>query len=69
MLRKIKHFIDEKWYKRIYPTSSKPGLFYETAKTHKLKEREEVDKLTLRPIIYNIGTAAYEIARYLTESL
>ena len=69
VLRKIKHFIDEKWYKSIYPTSSKPGLFYETAKTHKLKEREGVDKLTLRPIICNIGTAAYEIARYLTESL
>ena len=26
-------------------------------------------KLTLRPIISNIGTAAYEIARYLAELL
>ena len=29
---------------------------------HKLKEREGVDKLTLRPIISNVGTATYEIA-------
>ena len=69
MLRKIKHVVDEKLYKRSYPTSSKPGSFYGTAKVHKLKEREKVDKLTLRPIISNIGTAMYEIARYLAELL
>ena len=69
MLRKIKHVVDEKLYKRSYPTSSKPGSFYGTAKVHKLKEREEVDKLTLRPTISNIGTATYEIARYLAELL
>ena len=69
MLRKTKHVVDEKLYKRLYPTSSKPGSFYETAKVHKLKEREGVDKLTLRPIISNIRTATYEIARYLAELL
>ena len=69
MLRKIKHAVDEKLYNRLYPTSSKPGSFYGAAKVHKLKEREGVDKLTLRPIISNIGTATYEIARYLAELL
>ena len=69
VLRKIKHAVDEKLYNRLYPTSSKPGSFYGTAKVHKLKEREGVDKLTLRPIISNIGTATYEIARYLAELL
>ena len=54
-------------YKRLYPTSSTPGSFYGIAKVHKLKEREGVDKLTLTPIISNIGTATYEIARYLAE--
>ena len=56
-------------YNRLYQTSSKPGSFYGTAKVHKLKEKEGVDKLTLRPIISNIGTATYEIARYLAELL
>ena len=54
-------------YKRLYPTSSIPGSFYAIAKVHKLKEREGIDKLTLRPIISNIGTTTYEIARYLAE--
>ena len=69
VLRKIKHVVDEKLYKRLYPTPSKPGSFYGTAKVHKLKEREGVDKLTLRPIISNTGTATYEITRYLAELL
>ena len=69
MLRKIKHVVDDKLYKRLYPTPSKPGSFYEIAEIHKLKERKRVEKLTLRPIISNIGTATYEIARYLTELL
>ena len=36
----MKHFVDEKLYKRLYPTSSKQESF------HKLKEREGVDKLS-----------------------
>ena len=40
-----------------------------TAKVHKLKEKEGVDKLTLRPIISNAGTVTYEIAGYLAEFL
>ena len=69
VLGKIKLVVDEKLYKRLYPMSSKPRSFYGTAKVHKLKERERVDTLTLRPIISNIGTATYEIARYLAELL
>ena len=33
-LRKIKQHLDEKEYKRMYPTGSRPGLFYTTAKAH-----------------------------------
>ena len=69
MLRKIKHAADEKLCKRLYPTSSKLGSFYGTAKVHKFKEREGIDKLTLKPMISNIGSARYEIARYLAELL
>ena len=69
VLKKTKHIADEKFYKRLYPTSSKPGLFNGTVKVYKLKEREGVDKLTLRPIISNTGTDTYEIARSLAELL
>ena len=68
VLRKIKHVVDEKLNERLYPTLSKPGSFYGTAKVHKLKEGEGVDKLTLRPIISNRPTT-YETARYLAELL
>ena len=69
MLRKIKHAVDEKLCKRLYPMSSKLGSFYGTDKVHKFKEREGIDKLTLKSIISNIGTARYEITRYLAELL
>ena len=41
----------------------------EQLKFPNLKEGEGVDKLTLRPIISNIGYATYETARYLAELL
>ena len=53
---------NEKLYKRLYPTSSKPGLFYGATKVHKLKEGERADKLTLRSITSNIVTATPEAA-------
>ena len=47
-----------KWkYKRLYPTGSKPGAFYGNAKVDKLKKGEGWKELTLRPIIFNVGTA------------
>ena len=35
MLRKIKNHLDEKEYKKLYPTNSRPGLSYDTAMMHK----------------------------------
>ena len=58
LLRKSKtHLPDEELYKTLYPTGSAPGKFYGTAKVHKLKTGEGIDKLPLRPIVSNIGTA------------
>ena len=48
----------------MYPTGSKPGLFYGTAKVHKLKIGDGLKELNVRPIISNIGTATYETAKY-----
>ena len=68
-VRKIKTYISETDYKTIYPTGSCPGRFYGTAKLHKLKEGQTVDDLPIRPIISNIGTASYHLAKYLAKLL
>ena len=59
-LRKIKKHLDEKEYKKLYPTDSRPGLFYNTAMMNKLQREEGLIELTIRSIISNIGTATYE---------
>ena len=46
-LRKIKQHLDENEYKRIHPTVSRPGLFYTTAKVHKLQSGERLNELTM----------------------
>ena len=63
---KSKLTIDE--YKQLYPSGSSPGKFYGTAKIHKLSNNDSVDKLPIRPIISNIGTATYHlVAKYLSK--
>ena len=44
--------------KKLYPTGWRPGLFYGTAKVHNLGKGEGFNELTMRRIIFNIGTAA-----------
>ena len=57
-------------YKRLYPSSSRPGLYFGLAKVHKLKnETDGIAELPLRPVISNIGTATYEISKYLASLL
>ena len=73
-LQKIKEAIGEDDYKKVYPSGSNPGKFYGTAKVHKLSETDEknlsnVDKLPLRPIVSNIGTATYKLSKYLAGLL
>ena len=66
---KKKKYVTESDCKEIYPSSSRPGLFYGTAKVHKLKENDTVENLPLRPIISNVGTATYKTAKYLAKLL
>ena len=68
-LRIIKKHLDENEYRRMYPTGSRPGLFYTTAKVHKLQSGEGLNELTMRPIVSNIGTATYETAKFLNSLL
>ena len=59
----------EREYKRLYPTGSKPGAFYGNSKVHKLRKGEGLKKLTLRPIVSNVGTTTYNTAKYLANLL
>ena len=56
-------------YSRLYQTGSSAGKFYGTTKRHKLKNGNSVDDLPLRPIISNVGTASYRLAKYLAKLL
>ena len=56
-------------YKKLYPTGSNTVWFYGTAKVHKIDRNGKVDKLPLRPIVSNIGTASYQLAKYLAKLL
>ena len=68
-LRKIKSKLSTEEYKKPYPTGSNAGRFYGTAKLHKIYRNDKVDKLALRPIVSSIGTASYQLAKYLAKLL
>ena len=65
----IKSKFSEQEYKRLCPAGSAPARFYGTAKINKLKNDSTVDDLPIRPIISNINTASYQLAKYLANLL
>ena len=69
ILRKIKSKLQSFIYSKIYPTGSSPGKFYGTAELHNVSNNSTVEHLPLRPIISNIGTATYDLAKYLAQLL
>ena len=46
-----------------------PGKFYGIAEIRKLKLNDKVDQLPIRPIVSNIGTATYNLAKNLSKLL
>ena len=54
-------------YFKIYLTRLSPENFYGTVKLQKLPNNGTVDQLPLRPIIFNIGVATYDLAKYLVQ--
>ena len=66
-LRKIKSRLSINEYKRIYPTGSSPGKLYGTPKIHKLSDLDGIKKLPIHPVISNLNTATYHIAKYLAK--
>ena len=66
----MKKSFDVKTYKKIYPSSSQPVLFFCLEKVHKVQNKSKsVKDLPLRPVISNCGTATYETSRYLASLL
>ena len=68
-LRNIKSKLSINEYKRIYPTGSSPGKLHGTTKIHKLSDGDGIDKLPIRPIISNLNTPTYHLAKYLVNLL
>ena len=68
-IRKIKSKLSSQQYYKLYPTGSCPGKFYGTAKIHKLTNNSTIDELPIRPIVSNIGTATYHLAKHLAKLL
>ena len=68
-LRKMKSRFTLQEYNKVYRTGSNAGKLYGTAKIHKLLELGTVDQLPLRPIVSNIGTASYYLAKHLGKIL
>ena len=50
LLRKFKSRLSQKEYYQLYPTGSCAGIFYRTAKIHKLPPDGNINNLPLRPI-------------------
>ena len=67
--RKMKNRLSPQEYLRLYPSGSCPGKFYGTAKVDKISENDTVDELPIRPIVSNIGTATYDLTKYLAKLL
>ena len=68
-LPKMKSRFTLQEYNKVYPTGSNAGKLYGNVKIHKLPELGTVHQLPLRPIVSNIGTTSYYLAKHLTKIL
>ena len=68
-VRKIKDHLSISEYRTLYPIRSAPDKFYGTAKKHKIPVNGIAENFPLRPIISNIGTGSYHLAKYLAKTL
>ena len=69
VVQKIELKLPSTIYSKIYLTGPAPGKFYETAKIHKRSSNDTINKLPLRLIVSNIGTATYHLLKYLAKLL
>ena len=69
MLRKVKNRLSSKEYYQLYPTGSCAGKFYGTLNINKVPPNGFIDNLPQTPIVSNIGTASYQLTKYLAKFL
>ena len=69
ILRKNKNISSQQEYIHLYPSRSYRGKFYGTAKVHKIFKNDTVDELPIRLVASNIGTATYDLTKYLAKLL
>ena len=69
MLRKVKPKLSEHEYKVLYPSGSSPGKLYGATKIHNVPENGNIDQLLIRPIVSNLNTATYQLAKHLSKIL
>ena len=65
-LRKVKQYIGDDLYKKLYVTGSSPGVLYGLPKIHKLDFRT---KFQFRPIFAAYNTPSFNLAKYLVNIL
>ena len=65
-LRKIKQYIGDELYKKLYVTGSSPGVLYGLPKIHKLDFRT---KFQFRPIFAAYNAPSFNLAKYLVNIL
>ena len=65
---KDKGLLDDKTYKKIYSSGSKPATIYGLPKTHKLLSKDLPD-LYFCPIVSSTATYNYNLAKFLSELL
>ena len=68
-LRKLKTRLTIQEYRQLYLIGSDPSRFYGTAKLHKLPPNGTIEDLPIRPIVSNIGTTSYLLAKYSAKNL
>ena len=53
----------------IYRTGSSTGKFYGTARKYKLTPTGTIDYISMRPVIFNIGTVSHQPSKHLSKLL
>ena len=55
--------------KKLYSTDSNAGKLYSTGNVHKVNKNWTINDLPIRPMVLNVGTASYQLVKYLAHIL
>ena len=69
MLREVKLKLSKREYKTLYPSGSSPAKFCVITKIYKVPKNGNIDQLPIIPIVSNLNTATYQLAKHLSKVL